>query len=48
MGCEIDMCNDSRVIGKEQVFSFSHKNRQMTWIIESSLGDSSHHYFRGG
>jgi hypothetical protein len=43
MGCEIGTCNVSRVIEKEWLFSFSCKNRQVTWIIGSWLGDLSHH-----
>jgi hypothetical protein len=35
MGCEIAICNVTRVIEKEWVFSFYRKNGQMTWIIES-------------
>jgi hypothetical protein len=35
MGCEITTCNDSQVLEKKRVFSFSHKNCQMTWIIKS-------------
>jgi hypothetical protein len=42
MGSEINTFHDSRVIEKERVFSLSHTNRQMTWIIESRLSDSSH------